>query len=103
MNATPSLDTTLSLIIGIAVIASAVVAQVVYILIMVRRRSVAPQSCGDCGYDVRGLTTFSCPECGRDLREVGITRGQSFGPGFYLVIFALDLLVVAVILVLFIS
>jgi class 3 adenylate cyclase len=25
-----------------------------------------------CGYQVRGLTTFTCPECGSDLREVGI-------------------------------
>lgn len=28
--------------------------------------------CGQCGYNVRGLSTFTCPECGSDLREVGI-------------------------------
>jgi len=30
--------------------------------------------CGNCGYNVRGLTTFICPECGQDLRDVGIVR-----------------------------
>ena len=30
--------------------------------------------CGQCGYSVTGLTTFTCPECGSDLREVGIHR-----------------------------
>src|SRR4051812_17324269 len=32
----------------------------------------SPRACGRCGYDVRGLPTFTCPECGSDLREVGI-------------------------------
>ena len=31
-------------------------------------------ACGQCGYAVRGLTTFVCPECGADLRQVGIVR-----------------------------
>src|SRR2546425_8988559 len=30
--------------------------------------------CGNCGYNVRGLTTFICPGCGQDLRDVGIVR-----------------------------
>ncbi len=39
---------------------------------------VSQPSCGQCGYAVFGLPTFTCPECGADLREVGIvTPGQS--------------------------
>src|ERR1700710_2036262 len=42
-------------------------------IILFRRRGRAAQSaCGHCGYDVRGLPTFTCPECGSDLRQVGI-------------------------------
>lgn len=41
-----------------------------------RDRSDKPvRSCGRCGYDVRGLTTFVCPECGSDLRTVGVVAG----------------------------
>jgi predicted RNA-binding Zn-ribbon protein involved in translation (DUF1610 family) len=36
-----------------------------------------PAACGRCGYDVRGLSSFTCPECGSDLREVGIVRPRS--------------------------
>jgi class 3 adenylate cyclase/predicted RNA-binding Zn-ribbon protein involved in translation (DUF1610 family) len=38
-----------------------------------RRARVAKEpTCGRCGYNVTGLSTFTCPECGSDLREVGI-------------------------------
>ncbi len=36
--------------------------------------------CGQCNYNVRGLTTFNCPECGSDLREVGIISHRSSPP-----------------------
>jgi len=48
-----------------------------------RRPAGAEPVCGRCGYNVRGLPTFTCPECGSDLREVGIrTAGQprALGP-----------------------
>ena len=48
---------------------------VVLVVLVLRRRrgpAVALPSCGQCGYAVRGLPTFTCPECGADLREVGI-------------------------------
>jgi predicted RNA-binding Zn-ribbon protein involved in translation (DUF1610 family) len=41
-------------------------------LLFRRKRASADPVCGKCGYQVRGLTTFTCPECGSDLREVGI-------------------------------
>ena len=37
-----------------------------------RTRKPAEPSCGECGYNVYGLPTFTCPECGADLRAVGI-------------------------------
>jgi len=46
------------------------------------RRQVPQPSCGNCGYPVRGLESFTCPECGSDLREVGIaTPAMRRGPG----------------------
>src|SRR5437773_3273233 len=37
-----------------------------------RSRSFKEPTCGQCGYNVTGLSTFTCPECGSDLRQVGI-------------------------------
>lgn len=45
-----------------------------------RKRAVQDPCCGQCGYQVRGLTTFTCPECGSDLREVGIRTAGSHAP-----------------------
>ena len=43
--------------------------------------AAAHPMCGQCGYNVTGLTTFVCPECGSDLRVVGIiTRTRSLRP-----------------------
>lgn len=36
-------------------------------------------ACGQCGYNVRGLSSFICPECGGDLRDVGIVKGGRTG------------------------
>ena len=33
--------------------------------------------CGNCAYDLRGLTTARCPECGEVLREIGVFQGAS--------------------------
>lgn len=44
-----------------------------------RSRGATEPSCGQCGYAVRGLTTFTCPECGADLREVGIRTPSTGG------------------------
>ncbi len=48
---------------------------VMFVVILVLRKRgghVGEPACGNCGYAVRGLPTFTCPECGEDLREVGI-------------------------------
>lgn len=49
------------------------------ILFFRRRRAGKGSACGQCGYDVRGLPTFTCPECGSDLRQVGIRSGAASG------------------------
>jgi len=57
-----------------------VAAVVVTFVVLLRRRgrSGTQPSCGQCGYAVQGLPTFTCPECGSDLRQVGIvTPGQA--------------------------
>src|SRR5690349_15105972 len=39
--------------------------------------SITDPCCARCGYNVKGLPSFTCPECGTDLRETGIhTPGQ---------------------------
>jgi hypothetical protein len=70
----------LLIIIGIAFVVLVGIAGVL-IFHFVRQRRAAAQGgdpvCGQCGYNVRGLPTFTCPECGSDLRTVGIvTPGQ---------------------------
>jgi hypothetical protein len=43
--------------------------------VVVRRRRaqrITQPVCGQCGYAVEGLPSFTCPECGSDLRAVGI-------------------------------
>ena len=60
-----------------------VVVALVWLIVGRRRRGPTEPSCGNCGYLVHGLTTFTCPECGSDLREVGIvTEGftKRMGP-----------------------
>ena len=50
-------------------------AVVTAIMLLRRRRRTRPAKeprCGQCGYNVTGLSTFTCPECGSDLRQVGI-------------------------------
>src|SRR5436190_23873548 len=39
----------------------------------------ADPKCGQCGYVVRGIPSFTCPECGSDLRDVGIDIGKRRG------------------------
>jgi hypothetical protein len=41
--------------------------------------SITDPCCARCGYNVKGLPSFTCPECGTDLRETGIHT-----PGHYL-------------------
>jgi len=59
------------------------VAVTVFLMLLSGRRSPSPAGavavCGQCGYNVRGLSTFICPECGGDLREVGIVKGGRTG------------------------
>ena len=87
-------------LVAIALIVAIVAVQVALIVIRVHRHRDAPQGCGNCGYNVRGLTTFKCPECGQDLREVGIDRKTALGPGFWVIMFSLDFLIIAIVAVL---
>lgn len=59
-----------------------VVGVIAVALIARRRRGhrVTEPVCGQCGYRVQGLPTFTCPECGADLREVGIETPQHARP-----------------------
>ena len=41
-----------------------------------RARKSNEPICGECGYPVKGLPSFTCPECGFDLRDVGIVTPQ---------------------------
>src|SRR6266700_4098720 len=59
---------------------------VVTAIMLLRRRRTRPTrqpTCGQFGYNVTGLSTFTCPECGSDLRQVGIrgAAGPSLKPG----------------------
>ena len=47
-----------------------------------RRKAVTQPACGNCGYFVRGIATFTCPECGQDLREVGIVTPSTHAKGW---------------------
>src|SRR5918993_4809070 len=47
-----------------------------------RRKAVTQPACGNCGYFVRGITSFTCPECGKDLREVGIVTPTTHAAGW---------------------
>ena len=48
---------------------------------LVRRTMAAGAStCGQCGYGVTGLPSFTCPECGSDLRDVGIVHPKKSEP-----------------------
>ena len=50
-----------------------------------RGQAAAMPLCGQCGYCVRGVPTFTCPECGADLREVGIVGPHARrGPNVWL-------------------
>jgi class 3 adenylate cyclase len=50
---------------------------VIAVLLWRRRARMDTQSrCGQCGYVVTGLPSFTCPECGSDLRVVGFDRGK---------------------------
>lgn len=92
------MDLTANLLI-IVLLATCVILVVAGILIFMLMRSPqetgASGKCGNCGYNVQGLTEFQCPECGADLREVGIARpGKSMTPqilvalGVFVVLFA---------------
>ncbi|HEY7119375.1 MAG TPA: adenylate/guanylate cyclase domain-containing protein [Tepidisphaeraceae bacterium] len=56
------------------------------ITLVLRIRGGGEPACGNCGYRVRGLPSFTCPECGSDLRQVGIV--SSAGGGNPLLLFA---------------
>jgi len=61
----------LAMLAGLSILLIAGVA----VAMMARRRPdrrVTQPICGECGYAVEGLPTFTCPECGSDLRKVGI-------------------------------
>src|SRR5688572_22499966 len=47
-----------------------------------RRKAVTQPACGNCGYFVRGIATFTCPECGQDLREAGIVTPTTHARGW---------------------
>jgi hypothetical protein len=61
----------LVIILGVAVLATAIVISLVAALVRYRDRVRHP-CCGACRYPVEGLTSFTCPECGADLRSAGI-------------------------------
>ena len=57
-------------------------------------------TCGNCGYDVTGLTDLRCPECGSDLRQVGIIAGgtrRALSPYFIAGIWVVALTMVMVV------
>ena len=53
-----------------------------FVRVLWRRKAVTQPACGNCGYFVRGITTFTCPECGQDLREVGIVTPSTHAKGW---------------------
>ena len=53
-----------------------------FVRVLLRRKAVTQPACGNCGYFVRGITTFTCPECGQDLREAGIVTPTSHAKGW---------------------
>lgn len=63
-----------------------------------KRTNQDTPACGQCGYCVRGLPTFTCPECGSDLREVGIVRPdmrRGLGAGWRMILWTLVLSITA--------
>ena len=65
----------LLLILGIGLVVE--IGLVVWMVIRSKRSSSDLAKCGQCGYAVRGVSTFECPECGTDLREAGIVKPQN--------------------------
>ena len=53
-----------------------------FVRVLWRRKAVTQPACGNCGYFVRGITTFTCPECGEDLREAGIVTPSTHAKGW---------------------
>jgi predicted RNA-binding Zn-ribbon protein involved in translation (DUF1610 family) len=43
-------------------------------------KRIAPPTgrlCGDCGYDLKGITADACPECGAPVRRAAAARSES--------------------------
>ena len=83
--------------VGVGLLLAAVSSSVVYFAMSaaMRRRELV---CGNCGYSVRGLTTFKCPECGADFREVGIERHRATKTPFF-VAMSVGLVVAGVVII----
>jgi hypothetical protein len=59
-----------------------VIVAFLFVRVLRRRKAVTQPACGNCGYFVRGITTFTCPECGQDLREAGIVTPSTHAEGW---------------------
>lgn len=73
----------------LSAILSLLMLAIAMITLAFRKGGSGEPSCGNCGYGVQGLPTFTCPECGSDLRQVGIVSSVGGGNAFSVFIVAL--------------
>lgn len=71
------------LLVPIALLVLALPAAALWLALRHPRNQRDGGRCGKCGYNVRGIESWTCPECGADLREVGILGKRQAGGKFF--------------------